>query len=364
MVLGKSIFMCFLGLVFMCAALPITAAKHKEKPTCDCKKTQNLDKQCVCHPDLNQQIPQLAKIVATKILNNIPLALSDFPLIGIQNLTPEQKEYFRQEETKALSCCLGSHVGWKLGLASATPQTPALGYPEPVYGELLEKMILVGNRAEIPSNYGLTCAIEPDLLFVVKSSKINKATTPQEVLRCLKGVYPAIEMAAIGTSTLTEATGPLAPTVPGQLNGQGVLEVTNIGARLWLRPKKYVKILGSCRSYEEWERVLNGELMASDELVLTTGPVVSGSAPPPAIPHLTNLLTLIRKVNENGHSIKKGDLLSAGNTIGLRVLSTANPPIFYSLSYGNLDPCHSEDIEMSLTFNPEGACFGSSCSGK
>ncbi|MCE5295088.1 MAG: hypothetical protein LLF94_10825 [Chlamydiales bacterium] len=314
------------------------------------------DTKCHCHPSLDQQIPVFANIVALKILNNIPLSVADFPAGGVQSLTDEQKEAFRQAESDALRCCLGKHAGWKLGLASATPSTPSLGYTAPVYGELLEKMILVGNSASIPSNYGLSADIEADMLFVVGSSDINNATTPAELLLSIKGVYPAIEMAAIGTTTVNEASGPLAPPVVGQLNGQGILQVTNIAARMFLRTADCIKIHNSSRSLAEWETILNGGLSANDTLVLTTGPSITGSVPPPAVPHLTNLLNLINLLNANGHYLKKGDLVSPGTAIGLRILSTTNLPLSYSVTYNNIDP--KGPVTMNLLFNENGKCYG------
>lgn len=311
---------------------------------------------CFCTPTVDEQIPAFAKIVALKILNNIPLGVSDFPAAGVQSLNAQQKEAFRQAESDALSCCLGGHVGWKLGLAAASPSTPALGYTAPIFGELLEKMILVGNQATIPANYALTADIESDMLFVVGSERINYATTPAEALACLKGVYPAIEMAAIGTSTVNEASGPLAPPVVGQLNGQGILQVTNIAARMFLRPKKYIKIHNSSRSLADWETVLNGGLVANDILTVTTGPAITGSVPPPATPHLTNLLKLINLVNANGHKLKVGDVVSPGTAVGLRFLSTTNPPLTYSTTFLNLDP--AGPVTLKLTFNADGQCFG------
>lgn len=368
--LSKPIFSSLLGVLALCTypSTDISAhdrttkkdAKHSCHPTDNSSESSSSssssENDCLCNPSLDEQIPIFAKIVALKILNRIPLSVADFPAGGVQSLTQQQKEAFRKAESDALSCCLGPHVGWKLGLASATPTTPGLGYTAPIYGELLQNMILVGNHATIPATYALSPSIEADMLFLVGSEAINYATTPAQALACLKGVFPAIEMAAIGTSTVNEATGPLAPPVAGQLNGQGILQVTNIAGRMFLRTKNYINIHNSPRSLADWETILNGGLIANDTLVLTTGPAVIGSVPPPAVPHLTNLLNLISLLHANGHTLKAGDIVSPGTAVGLRLLSTTNPPLSYSTTYTNLDP--AGDVTLGLTFNDSGSCFG------
>lgn len=368
--LSKSILGCLLGAITVSSCTPPELyakttvikkdAKHIQHHKLNSRKSSSSsdssNDECLCHPNVDEQIPVFAKIVALKILNNIPLSVSDFPAAGVQSLTAQQKEAFRQAESDALSCCLGPHVGWKLGLAAASPSTPALGYTAPIYGELLQNMILVGNHATIPANYALTADIESDMLFLVGSEDINYATTPAEALACLKGVFPAIEMAAIGTSTVNEASGPLAAPVIGQLNGQGILQVTNIAARMFLRTQKFIKIKGSSRSLADWETILNGGLIANDTLILTSGPAITGSVPPPATPHLTNLLKLISLIKANGHTLKVGDIVSPGTAVGLRFLSTTNPPISYSTTFKNLDP--AGDVTLGLTFSEYGKCFG------
>lgn len=311
---------------------------------------------CVCVPTFDEQLAVYGRIIAQKILNSIPLAVSDFPPAGVQALTAVQKETLRRAETEGMKCCLGKHAGWKLGLAAATPSTPALGYTSPVFGELLQKMILKGYTATMPYNAGLTVAIECDMLFLVDSDLINTATTPADVLKYVKGVYPAVEYAVVGTSTVAEASGPAAPLVPGQLNGQGILEVTNMAGRAFLRGCNLINIQNSSRSLATWETVLNGGVVANETLNLTTGPAIVGSVPPPATPHLTNLVNLIAKVNASGNRIKKGDLVSPGTAIATRFLNIANPPTSYNCVYTNLDP--AGPVQMGLTFSPNGKCFG------
>ena len=315
-----------------------------------CKKLK-----CLCVPTFDEKLVVYGRTIAQKILNSIPLSVGDFPPGGVQSLTAAQKEILRSAETEGMKCCLGCHAGWKLGLATASPSTPALGYTSPLFGELLSKMILVGEHAVIPPNAGLTMSIETDMLFRVSSELINTAVTPADVLKYVDGVYPAMEYAVVGTTTVTEASGPLAAPVPGQLNGQGILEVTNIAARLFLRSPNLIRIPGSSRSLAQWETVLNGGIIANEVLNLTTGPPIVGSVPPPTTMHLNNLLVLIAKVNASGNKIKKGDLISPGTAIATRFVSAANPPVSYVGTYSNLDP--NFQVSMSADFAANGTCF-------
>lgn len=315
----------------------ISNTELKDK-NADCTKLT-----CDCSPEL---LTALGRVAGTKASNNIPLIplSSDFPSGGINSLTDLEQEQFRKGFTEGLSTKFGEHVGWKFGLTSATPGTPSLGYQNPIYGELLEKMIIVGDNVNVRPDFALATAAEADMLFVIKSSDINFATTPQEVLQNVRGVYPAIELPAGFTPTfLPYLFGPT-------LNGDGILRVTNIAARIFVRSNKMIPIPGT-RSLANWESVLNGGLQVQDLLIRNNSSVGGNGT---AIPHLNNMVKLIAMLNAMGLKLKPGDIVSPGTAVATRIADGTEKS--FTVTYSNLDPQGQSIIKVNYT--ADGACCG------
>lgn len=265
---------------------------------------------------------------------------TDFTAEGINSLSPLETEWFRKGFTEGLSTKLGGHFGWKYGLTVATPTVPSLGYEHPIYGEILKKMLIVGNEVNVNPNYALSTALEADLLFVVKSSDINGASTPLDILNNVCGVFPAIELPATYTPKfLPDALGPRA-------GGDGVLRATNIGSRLWVRGKGLIPIPGQ-RSLSDWQTVLNGGLQVKDFLVRGTGNI-SGTGGP--VPHLTNLMKLVNDLNAQGITLHPGDLISPGLSVTTRVSNGTEKS--FTTTYYNLDP--NGQVSVKVTFTADG----------
>lgn len=295
---------------------------------------------CECHVD---EVKAYGKSIGTKMLLKLPLdPIADFPPAGLTSLTATEKEALRVQISKKLSKCLGEHVGWKVGVTSATPSTPALGYTQPFYGELLEDMIVVGNMVDIDPSSALLPFIETDLLFKVKSKNIMQATTPLEVLENLSGVYGAIEFASGYTGSVPNVLGPAS-------GGQGILEVLNGGANGFVRSTKLIKIPGK-RSLADWEAVLNGGLDAQDHLTRTSGNVSSTS---PGVLHLDDMLGLIQRMNTLGLEMQEGDVVSPGTAVAVNLMDGTE--VAYTATYNNLDP--KDTLEMKIRFRSDGECF-------
>lgn len=296
---------------------------------------------------IDVQIFHQGRDAGIKAINNIPLlplpfypSSEDFTVGGINSLSNEQQEIFRRGFTKGLTTVLGGHTGWKYGLTAATSTAPSLGYVNPIVGELLKKMIIVGDDVNINPNYALSTANEADLLFVVKSRLINNATTPRELLQHIEGVYPAIELPATFTPRfLPDALGPVA-------GGDGILRATNIAARLFVRSSTIIPIEGS-RSLDQWEMVLNGGLQVQDLLTRSSGNVSGVGGP---IRHLDNFLRLITDLKSKGLKLKPGDLVSPGTAVAVRISNGTEQS--FTVTYDNLDP--NGVVVMKVNFTPDG----------
>ena len=297
-----------------------------------------------------KHLVEQGRAAGMKAASNVPLyplpfypLSADFTVGGVNSLTTHEQELFRVGFTKGLSTKLGEHVGWKYGLAAATPATPSLGYEAPIVGELLKNMIIVGYNVNVNPNYALSTISEADLLFVVKSDGINKATTPYELLKHIRGVYPAIELPATFTpQVIPDATGP-------RSGADGVLRVMNVGARLFVRGDKMISISNSQeRSLGEWEAILNGGLQIQDLLVRNNGTFLSGTGG--AIKHLDNLQRMISDLNSKGIKLKPGDIVSPGTAVAVRISNGTEQS--FTVTYGNLDP--QGQVIMNVNFTPDG----------
>ncbi len=297
-----------------------------------------------------KHLVEQGRTAGIKAISNVPLyplpfypLSQDFTAGGINSLTAQEQELFRLGFTKGLSTKLGEHVGWKYGLAAATPATPSLGYEAPIVGELLKNMIIVGYNVNVNPGYALATISEADLLFVVKSDGINKANSPYELLKHIRGVYPAIELPATFTpQVVPDATGP-------RSGGDGVLRAMNIGARLFVRGDKMIPISNSqIRSLGEWEAILNGGLQIQDLLVRSNGTFLSSIGG--AIKHLDNLQRMISDLNAKGIKLKPGDIVSPGTAVAVRISNGTEQS--FTVTYGNLDP--QGQVIMNVNFTPDG----------
>ena len=123
----------------------------------------------------------------------------------------------RDKLVRALGATHGRVIGYKAGLTNPAVQK-RFGYPAPVRGTLLEKMVLA-DGAEVPARFGQRPVFEADLVVEVGSAAIHDATTPAQVLAALRSVRPFIELADLVVQD------------PTRLGGTGIALI-NVGARL------------------------------------------------------------------------------------------------------------------------------------
>jgi len=143
------------------------------------------------------------------------------PAPNPQNLSDADGACTRGKVNALLAQKLGKVVGYKAGLTNPAVQK-RFNTDKPVWGKLYEGMVLQGNvagGATVDAAFGARALYEADMLVRVKSTAINHARTPMDVLDAIDQVIPFIELPDL----MVQA--------PPQLNGAGVTAI-NVGARL------------------------------------------------------------------------------------------------------------------------------------
>lgn len=143
------------------------------------------------------------------------------PAPNPQNLSDADGACTRAKVNALLAQKLGKVVGYKAGLTNPAVQK-RFNTDKPVWGKLYEGMVLQGNvagGATVDAAFGARALYEADMLVRVKSTAINHARTPMDVLDAIDQVIPFIELPDL----MVQA--------PPQLNGAGVTAI-NVGARL------------------------------------------------------------------------------------------------------------------------------------
>lgn len=269
---------------------------------------------------------------------------NDFPQ-GVAHFTQEDQETYRQAFVKNQSCALGKPVGWKLALGAASTTNPLLGYTQPAIGQLLSHMIMYGSQAEINPSYAVLPLYEVDLFVRVKSTAINYAQTPQDIIEALDVVFPAYELPAGYTPLLSDLFGP-------QRGGPGLIPLLNGLARLAVLGNP-IPIPGT-RTIEEWAATLSS--LTGTEKVTTQDGTFSRSFNS-SVNFLTFALTLVQKLNALGYTIKKGDILSLGNLTGTNLVQETIQQV--EATYTNLAP-NGLPVTVTIFFTPQGPCVSES----
>jgi 2-keto-4-pentenoate hydratase len=254
--------------------------------------------------------------LADHFLKKIPVAEVD------PAMTMEQAFKVREKFVALIAKEFGEPIGYKAGLTNPNAQK-AFGVTHPVRGTLLKKMILKSG-ATIEANFGARPLSEGDLMVRVSNEAINKAKTPEDVLKNLDVVIPFIELPDLVYDLKLKMSGP-------------AIAAINVGARYGIMGEPI-----SLSATPEWmARLKNFTLQVYDEkgTVVTEGKGSALLGDP-----LTVVLWIKDSLAAEGKKLKKGDLLSLG-TIGK--MMPAKPGVVKA-KYIDLDP--NGPVEISVTF--------------
>lgn len=243
----------------------------------------NLDNNCLY---LTENVPSiLADRITSSYLQKT--LLDNFP----DDLTLPEAREIQNLLLQRLMPHFGSLVGYKAALTNEAAQKQ-FNVSQPVQGYLLEKMLLKSG-AVVPANFAARPMLEGDLLVRVGSESINSAKTHQEVLAGLDAVIPFLELPDLL----------YAPSV--KLDGVKIVAI-NVGARLGIMGEAVaIKPTG------EWQEKLSNiqVIILAEE----NQPIAVGSSKALLNDPLQVVLWLRDNLQEQGISLKPGDLLSLGS---------------------------------------------------
>jgi 2-keto-4-pentenoate hydratase len=185
----------------------------------------------------------------------------------------------------------GDTVGWKVGLTNPTAQQ-RFGVPHPVAGRIFHGTLRERSGAELPAAFGISPAVESDLLVRIRDEGVNEAgDDPVALLRHIDAVIPFIELPDLVYGAGTPWSGPLLVSI-------------NVGARLGvlgeeIRPEATPDFAARLASMTV--------VLADDTRELSRAP---GTA---LLGHPLNALAwLVRDLKEQGRRLQPGEYVSLG----------------------------------------------------
>lgn len=217
---------------------------------------------------------------------------------------------------------LGPIVGYKAAFTSA-PAQERFGLTEPLYGFLLEEMLL-DSEATLPVDFAARPLAEGDLLVRVGSADINTAQTDAEILAALESVIPFIELPDL----LYEENAVI---------DAGAVVAINLGARSG--------VMGDpipLAPTEDWQARLGN---ISVQMRNTDGQTIGTGESSTLLGHPLNVVRWLRDtLATQGLALRPGDVLSLG-TITPPVPVEANTTLTVEY-YGLTD----EAVAVSVSF--------------
>lgn len=184
----------------------------------------------------------------------------------------------------------GPVVGYKAGLTNPAVQK-RFGATAPVWGTVYAPMLLKSG-AIVEANFGARPLFEADLLVRISDAAINQAKTPEEAIRSIDQVIPAIELPDL----VVEA--------PPKLNGAAIAAI-NVGAR-WF-------VVGKPIPVDRRIEMLDA-LQGMKVVVMGGGEDLDAGFGRDVLEHPLNaVIWLAQDLQKNGMALKKGDLVSVGS---------------------------------------------------
>jgi 2-keto-4-pentenoate hydratase len=184
----------------------------------------------------------------------------------------------------------GPAVGYKAGLTNPAVQK-RFNASAPVWGTVYAPMLLK-DGAIVDANFGARPLFEADLLVRVADPAINQAKTPEEVIRHIDQVIPAIELPDL----LVEA--------PTKLNGAGIAAI-NISARYF--------VLGEPIPADRKLELVDALPGMKVVVMGAEGDLDAGFGRDVLEHPLNAVVWLAQDLQKNGLALKKGDLVSVGS---------------------------------------------------
>ncbi len=218
------------------------------------------------------------------------------PVANAQNPSVADAACTRAKFQAPLGERLGKAVGYKAGLTNPAVQK-RFATDQPVWGVLYADMLLPG-ASTVNAAFGTRPLFEADMLVRVRSSAVNQAQTPMEVLAAIDQVIPFIELPDL----LVQA--------PAQLNGAGLAAI-NVGARLGVVGTPMPVPRTRAERYALLDALQGMEVVLSDD---ASGAALGRGKGSDILGHPLNAVVwLAGALAQEGKALQPGDLVSLGS---------------------------------------------------
>ncbi|WP_119964784.1 2-keto-4-pentenoate hydratase [Simplicispira lacusdiani] len=230
---------------------------------------------------------QAAELVASYVAKT--------PAANPDNLSDADGACTRAKVNALLAQRMGKVVGYKAGLTNPAVQK-RFNTDKPVWGKLYEGMVLPSG-ATVEAGFGARPLYEADMLVRVKSTAINRARTPMDVLEAIDQVIPFIELPDL----LVQA--------PPKLNGAGVSAI-NVGARLGVAGSPLAVPVLRAERYALLDALRDMRVSLQD----ANGASLGGGKGSDILEHPLNAVVwLAGALAQEGLALQPGDLVSLGS---------------------------------------------------
>ena len=217
------------------------------------------------------------------------------PAANPEGLSDADGACTRAKINNLLALRYGKVIGYKAGLTNPAVQK-RFNATEPVWGKLYDGMLLE-DGATVEATFGARPLFEADMLVRVKSSAINQATTPAEVLDAIDQIIPFIELPD------------LVVQAPPRLNGAAVSAI-NVGARLGVPGKPIAVPVTRGERYAMLDALRDMTVILGD----STGAELGRGKGSDILEHPLNAVVWLTKaLAREGIALQPGDLVSLGS---------------------------------------------------
>ena len=213
-------------------------------------------------------------------------------------------------------------IGYKVGFTGKASQE-MFDIDTPAVGTLYEHMF-VENNSNLDYGFGFRPLIEPDLMVIVKSEEIMKATTNMEILEELESIHPYIEIASLRFEKGTK------------INGNMLIAANMLASKMVIGEGVEVKA-----NTEFMNKIKGLKSIFKDN----KGNIIQESPVSNLMGNPINVMSwLIKHFKEKNISLKKGDKISLGSVGKLY-------PLQNNISYTYLLKGFDKDISLKININ-------------
>jgi len=223
-----------------------------------------------------------------KIINGAPIT----PITGLESNISLKDAYCNQNiYVTELRKRYGEPIGYKVGFTGKATQE-RFKISKPATGVLFKEMF-IKNGSSLNKDFGHRTLIEPDLMVIIKDSKIMTANNAIEAAKSIKSIHPFMEIPALQ----------IAKGEP--INGVILVSLNMIATKMVMGPGvKFEATPEFIQSLSEMETIFTDE--NNNVIQNAPGSALLGNP-------INVILWLIKEFNSKGIVLKENDRISLGS---------------------------------------------------